>query len=64
MWLMVGKQLTLRGFPANSHSDLRPEFVATASGWLRDGSLVARETVVEGRRSGGGAGSSIARRWR
>jgi NADPH-dependent curcumin reductase CurA len=48
MGLVVGKQLSLRGFIVGSHTDLRPEFVATASGWLRDGSLVARETVVEG----------------
>ena len=38
----------LRGFIVGSHADLRPEFVATVSGWLRDGSLVARETVVDG----------------
>ena len=46
--LVVGKQLSLRGFIVGSHSDLRPEFVAAVSGWLQDGSLVARETVVEG----------------
>jgi NADPH-dependent curcumin reductase CurA len=48
MGLCVGKQLSLRGFIVSSHGDLRPEFVSTVSGWLRDGSLVARETVVEG----------------
>ncbi|GAB3362708.1 NADP-dependent oxidoreductase [Modestobacter lapidis] len=48
LWQIVGRQLSLRGFIVGSHSDLRPEFVATASGWLRDGSLVARETVVDG----------------
>jgi NADPH-dependent curcumin reductase CurA len=46
--LVVGKQLSLRGFIVGSHSDLRPEFVDAVSGWLRDGSLIARETVVEG----------------
>jgi hypothetical protein len=46
--LIVGKQLSLRGFIVGSHGDLRPEFVETVSGWLRDGSLVARETVVDG----------------
>jgi NADPH-dependent curcumin reductase CurA len=30
------------------HADLRPEFAGAVSGWLRDGSLVARETVVDG----------------
>jgi NADPH-dependent curcumin reductase CurA len=48
MFLMVGKRLTLRGFLVGDHADLRPEFVETVSGWLRDGSLVARETVVDG----------------
>ena len=46
--LAVGKQLSLRGFIVSSHADLRPEFVAAVSGWLREGSVVARETVVEG----------------
>ncbi|GAA4731808.1 NADP-dependent oxidoreductase [Modestobacter marinus] len=46
--LIVGKQLTLRGFIVGDHADLRPEFVGAVSGWLRDGSVVARETVVEG----------------
>jgi NADPH-dependent curcumin reductase CurA len=48
MGLLVGKRLTLRGFLVGDHGDLRPEFVETVSGWLRDGSLVARETVVDG----------------
>jgi NADPH-dependent curcumin reductase CurA len=46
--LIVGKRLSLRGFIVGDHADLRPEFIPAVSGWLRDGSLVARETVVEG----------------
>jgi NADPH-dependent curcumin reductase CurA len=46
--LIVGKRLSLRGFIVGDHADLRPEFVTAVSGWLRDGSLIARETVVEG----------------
>jgi NADPH-dependent curcumin reductase CurA len=46
--LVVGKRLSLRGFIVGDHPDLRPEFVSAVSGWLRDGSLVARETVVDG----------------
>jgi len=46
--LVVGKQLSLRGFIVGSHGDLRPEFTEAVSGWLREGSLVARETVVDG----------------
>lgn len=48
MFLIVGKRLSLRGFIVSDHGDLRPEFVETVSGWLRDGSLIARETVVDG----------------
>src|SRR3954447_16204024 len=46
--LIVGKRLSLRGFIVGDHPDLRPEFVSAVSGWLRDGQLVARETVVDG----------------
>jgi NADPH-dependent curcumin reductase CurA len=48
MGLMVVKRLTLRGFLVGDHADERPEFIGTVSGWLRDGALVARETVVDG----------------
>jgi NADPH-dependent curcumin reductase CurA len=48
LFLVVGKRLSLRGFIVGDHADLRPEFVTAVSGWLRDGSLVARETVVDG----------------
>jgi NADPH-dependent curcumin reductase CurA len=45
---MVAKRLRLEGFLVGDHTDLRPEFTETVSGWLRDGRLVARETVREG----------------
>ncbi|MCU1604954.1 MAG: putative NADP-dependent oxidoreductase [Modestobacter sp.] len=48
MSLLVGKRLALRGFLVGDHGDLRPEFTETVSDWLRDGSLVARETVADG----------------
>ena len=48
MFLIVGKRLSLRGFIVSDHGDLRAEFLETASGLLRSGDLVARETVVEG----------------
>jgi NADPH-dependent curcumin reductase CurA len=48
MGLCVGKRLTLRGFIVGDHTDLRPEFTETVSGWLRDGKLVVRETVRDG----------------
>ncbi len=46
--LLVANRLTLRGFLVGDHTDLRPEFVETVSGWLRSGELVVRETVREG----------------
>lgn len=46
--LMVAKRLALQGFLVGDHTDLRPEFVETVSGWLRSGELVVRETVREG----------------
>ncbi|MGZ4537830.1 MAG: NADP-dependent oxidoreductase [Blastococcus sp.] len=48
MFMLVTKKLSLRGFIVSDHSDLRPEFQETVSGWLRDGRLVVRETVREG----------------
>jgi NADPH-dependent curcumin reductase CurA len=46
--LLVANRLTLRGFLVNDHTDLRPEFLDTVSGWLASGELVVRETVREG----------------
>jgi hypothetical protein len=46
--LLVAQRLTLRGFLVGDHTDLRPEFLETVSGWLRSGELVVRETVREG----------------
>jgi len=46
--LLIGKRLTLRGFLVSDHRDLRPEFVREVGGWLREGKLRYRETVVTG----------------
>ncbi|MET0764086.1 MAG: NADP-dependent oxidoreductase [Blastococcus sp.] len=46
--LLVANRLTLRGFLVGDHTDLRPEFTETVSGWLSSGELVVRETVREG----------------
>ena len=46
--LMVAKRLALRGFLVGDHTDLRPEFTETVTGWLRSGDLTVRETVREG----------------
>ncbi|MEV4258546.1 NADP-dependent oxidoreductase [Spirillospora sp. NPDC049652] len=46
--LAVGKRLTLRGMIVSDHLALAPAYAARAAGWLKDGSLVAEETVVDG----------------
>ncbi|WP_432546871.1 NADP-dependent oxidoreductase [Kineococcus sp. SYSU DK004] len=48
LFSVVGKRLRLQGFIVGDFADLRPEFEREVGGWLADGSLVARETVVEG----------------
>jgi NADPH-dependent curcumin reductase CurA len=46
--LAIGKRLTIRGFLVGDHADRRPAYLAEAHGWVRDGKLRLRETVVEG----------------
>ena len=46
--LMVSKRLRVEGFLVGDHTDLRPEFMQTVTGWLRSGDLVVRETHREG----------------
>ncbi|WP_333770748.1 NADP-dependent oxidoreductase [Streptomyces sp. IBSBF 2435] len=46
--LLVGRRITLRGFLVRDHQDLKPDFVRDVGGWLRDGTLRYRETVVTG----------------
>jgi NADPH-dependent curcumin reductase CurA len=46
--LIVGKRLTLRGFIVGDHEDLREAFVAEVAPRIADGSIVVRETIVEG----------------
>jgi NADPH-dependent curcumin reductase CurA len=45
---LIGKRLTLRGLLVSDHQDLQPEFVREVGGWLREGKLRYRETVVTG----------------
>ena len=46
--LAIGKRLTLRGFIVFDHADRLPDFEREVGGWLREGSLHAPETIVEG----------------
>ena len=46
--LAIGRRLTLRGFIVGDHADLQEEFVAEVAPRIADGSIVVRETVVDG----------------
>jgi NADPH-dependent curcumin reductase CurA len=46
--MAIGKRLTLRGFLVPDHFGLMNDFVQEVGGWLREGKIRYRETVVEG----------------
>ena len=46
--LTVGKRLTIRGFLVRDHEDLQEAFVREVAPLVADGSIVVRETIVEG----------------
>jgi NADPH-dependent curcumin reductase CurA len=48
LMMLVSKRLTLRGFIVSDHRDAASEFYRRAAGWVADGSLTWRETVVDG----------------
>ncbi|MFI6348841.1 NADP-dependent oxidoreductase [Streptomyces sp. NPDC050560] len=46
--LLIGKRLRMQGMLVGDHERLRPRFVEEVSGWLREGRLTYRETVLHG----------------
>jgi NADPH-dependent curcumin reductase CurA len=48
LFLLVAKNLTIRGFRGSSHVDLMQDMFRDIGGWLRDGRIRYRETVVDG----------------
>ncbi len=46
--LAVSRRLTLRGFIVSDHFDRFPDFAREVGGWVREGKLSYRETVIEG----------------
>src|SRR3990170_3440421 len=48
IFLVVTKRLRVQGFIVSDHFDRLPAFAADMSGWLREGKVRYRETVVEG----------------
>jgi len=53
--LVVGRRLTMRGFIVSDHADLQPAFVEEVGGYVADGRLAVRETIVEGLENAPGA---------
>lgn len=48
MMMVISKRLTLRGFIVTDHGDAATEFYSTVGGWLAEGRIQHRETVVDG----------------
>jgi len=46
--LVVTKRLRIQGFIVSDHYERFGEFLERAAGWVRDGRLRYRETVVDG----------------
>ena len=45
---LIQNRLRIEGFLVGDHYDLQPEFVQEVGGWIREGRLHYRETVVDG----------------
>src|SRR5712691_9066203 len=46
--LVISKRLTLRGFIIIDHAGRLPDMIADVGAWLREGTLVHAETIVDG----------------
>ncbi|WP_431044613.1 NADP-dependent oxidoreductase [Streptomyces sp. P1-3] len=46
--LVIGKRLRIQGMLVNDHKALQQQFVEEVGGWIREGKLHYRETVVKG----------------
>ncbi|MEB3366334.1 NADP-dependent oxidoreductase [Saccharopolyspora mangrovi] len=51
MMMIVQKRLKLRGFIVGDHAHLKDQFFSEVGGWLAEGKISYRETVVEGLRN-------------
>jgi len=45
---IIYKRVTLRGFVAADFMNLREQFLADMTGWLKDGRVKYRETIYDG----------------
>jgi NADPH-dependent curcumin reductase CurA len=46
--MFIIKRLTMQGFIILDHADLQPSFIREMSGWIAEGRIKSRDTVVEG----------------
>ncbi|MEZ5279064.1 MAG: NADP-dependent oxidoreductase [Acidimicrobiales bacterium] len=46
--LAIGKRLNLRGFIVSDHANMREDFISEVGGWLADGTIKSKETIVVG----------------
>jgi NADPH-dependent curcumin reductase CurA len=46
--LFISRRLRMRGFIVGDHAHLAGEFAHQVGGWLREGRITFRETVVDG----------------
>jgi NADPH-dependent curcumin reductase CurA len=49
--LLIGKRITMRGMLVGDHGHLKGDFVRDVGGWIHDGKLHYRETIVDGLRN-------------
>ena len=45
---LIGKNIRMEGFIVSHHFDMMPAFLDDLAGWVRDGKVTWKETVVEG----------------
>ena len=48
LMLIVGKKIRMNGFIVWDHRDMQPRFTEEMTGWVRQGKIHCRETVVAG----------------
>jgi len=55
LFFVIGKRIRMQGFIVSDHADRTDAFLADMGGWIRDGRLRWRETVVDGLEAAPGA---------
>lgn len=48
LMLIVGKKIRINGFIVWDQADMHPQFLSDMTGWIQQGQVIARETVVDG----------------